>query len=328
MSAAVAAGILIAGCGGAGTTPRTATRDSGSRATAGTSKLEVKAVLRGQLPTAIEDAATAPLDGGRVLLLGGLDAADTSTASITELTGSSAAARGALPTPQHDAEAARIGRYVYVFGGGEISSYDHILRYDPATGVVAQVGTLPTPASDVAVAALGGVAYVVGGYDGTNWLDTILAWRPGGPLRVAGRLPFGLRYAALAADRGRLIVAGGTTPAGVSDAILSFDPATGQVGRIGQLPVALTHASAAQVDGRVLVIGGRRQLAGDQTSMILAVDPDSGITRRVGRLPRALSDASVASVGKTIVVAGGESENGVQRGVLTLTPDLTTAVGG
>lgn len=168
-----------------------------------------------------------------------------------------------------------------MFGGGQLAQYDHILRYDPATGAVSQVGSLPTPASDVAVASLSGTAYVVGGYDGTNWLDTILAWRPGSSPRVVAHLPFGLRYAAIAPDGGNLIVAGGTTPSGLSDAILSFNPATGRVRRIGRLPIALTHASAAQVDGRVLVIGGRRQLAGDQTSLILAVDPDSGITRRV-----------------------------------------------
>ena len=57
----------------------------------------------------------------------------------------------------------RRASYEYVFGGGEASSYDHILRYDPATGVVTRVGKLPTAGSDVAVAALDGTAYVVGG---------------------------------------------------------------------------------------------------------------------------------------------------------------------
>ena len=212
---------------------------------------------------------------------------------------------------------------MYVFGGGQFAQYDHILRYDPATGVVSQVGSLPTPASDVAVASVGGTAYVVGGYDGTNWLDTILAWRPGSPPRVVAHLPFGLRYAAIAADGGRLIVAGGTTPSGISDVILTFNSATGKVLQIGRLPVALTHASAAVVDGRILIIGGRRQLTGEQTSSILAVDPNSGATRRVGQLPLPLSDASTATIGKAVIVAGGESTDGTQRAVLALTPHLS-----
>ena len=134
--------------------------------------------------------------------------------------------------PQHDAQAARLGD-VYVFGGGVVSSYDHILRYDPATDRVAAVGRLPSAASDVAVASLGDTAYVVGGYDGASWLDTILAWRPGSAPRVVGRLPVGLRYAAVAAVGCCLLIVGGTTPRGISDAIVSFDPATGSVSRIG-----------------------------------------------------------------------------------------------
>jgi Kelch motif len=81
-----------------------------------------------------------------------------------------------------------------------VSSFDHILRYDPATRQVSVAGTLPSNASDVAAAALGGTAYVVGGYDGAKPLDTILAWSPsGGSARVVARLPQGLRYAAVAA---------------------------------------------------------------------------------------------------------------------------------
>ena len=123
-----------------------------------------------------------------------------------------------MPIPQHDAQATTIGRYVYVFGGGQVSSYDHVLRYDPARGAVTQVGSLPTPASDVAVAALGATAYVVGGFTGVDPLDTIVAWTPSGPERAAAHLPAGLRYAATAVAGGRLVIAGGTVSGGVSDA--------------------------------------------------------------------------------------------------------------
>ena len=62
----------------------------------------------GELPAAVQDAATAPLGGGGLMLPGGLDATDGSTASITVLVGDTAAQRGALPEPQHDAQATRV----------------------------------------------------------------------------------------------------------------------------------------------------------------------------------------------------------------------------
>lgn len=286
----------------------------------GPARLAFAVTAAGQLPAAVADAAAAPLGQGRFVLLGGLLPDDTSTASIVTIAGGNVVRRDELPVPQHDAQAARIGAYVYVFGGGEVASFDHILRYDPRTGAVAEVGTLPTAASDVAVAALGQTAYVVGGYDGAHWLDSILAWRPGTPPRLVARLPSGLRYAALAAAADRLIIVGGTTPTGVSDSIFSFDPATGTVKRIGRLPVALTHASAASADGAVVVVvGGRRSETGDQTDAVLAVDPVSGAVRRVARLPEPVSDASVVSAGSTVVVAGGQDPAGARQSILALT---------
>ena len=117
--------------------------------------------------------AVAALPGGRIALLGGIDAADTSTANVTVagLRGSQRSA--SLPNAQHDAQAAVLSGQVYVFGGGQFSQYDHILRFDPASGSVTAAGSLPSAESDVAVTQLGGSAYIVGGFDGMNSLDTI-----------------------------------------------------------------------------------------------------------------------------------------------------------
>ncbi len=84
------------------------------------------------------------------MLLGGLDTEDTSTAAITVLApgsqGTSATDTGArLPEPQHDAQAAALGGAVYVFGGGQVESYDHILRYEPGSGRVSLVGIFRSP---------------------------------------------------------------------------------------------------------------------------------------------------------------------------------------
>ena len=145
--------------------------------------------------------------------------------------GSASCRRHACPGPQHDAQAAALGREVYVFGGGVIASYDHILAVSRSGAGARPIGRLPRVQSDVAVATIGGTAYIVGGYDGVEPLDTIVAWRPGGVARVVARLPFGLRYAAVAAVGGKLVIAGGTLADGVSDAILTYDPARRRRGR-------------------------------------------------------------------------------------------------
>ena len=287
----------------------------------------LSATAIGSLPAAVEDAAIAPLTGGRLALLGGINSSDTSTDAIVSLNGGAASQAGTLPAPQHDAQAATLGSYTYVFGGGQFSSYQHILRYDPSSGAVTQVGDLPAPASDVAVVSIGNTAYIVGGYNGVAPLDTIVAWSPGSAPTVVAHLSVGLRYAAVAVAGSRIIIAGGTESGGVSNAIFSFDPANRQVTTLGQLPSPLTHASAAFIDGRVVVIGGRQQVSGGQTASILAIDPSTGAVTTVGQLPQPLSDAAVALTGDRITVAGGDTGNGPQSSILALTPKATVASG-
>lgn len=315
--------VALAACGGSGA-PSTSTHSP-----AGTQHHNpaTRPALRGltvshlgTLPAAVQDPAVAALPDGRVALLGGLDSSQSSTDAVTVLDGGSSTPHGTLPNAQHDAQAAALGSSVYVFGGGQFSEYDHILRYDPATATTAPAGALPTPASDVAVTWIGNTAYIVGGYTGTSFLDTILAWSPGGAPRVVAHLPAGVRYAAAAPANGKVIIVGGTLTGGPSDQILSFDPASGTVSPLGHLPVPLTHASAAFIDGRIIVVGGRRQLDGDQTTAVLAINPRTGAVAVAGRLPEPLSDAAVAASRGRIVVAGGDDGNGPQSSILALTP--------
>jgi galactose oxidase-like protein len=322
-AATLLAAATLAGCGGSSSSTSSSantTRHSGSEA----SRLVLSGVSVapiGTLPAAVQDAAVAPLSDGRVALLGGIDSAQTSTDVVLVLNGGAATEQGTLPNPQHDAQAAPLGSEVYVFGGGQLSSYDHILRYDPSSGVTSQAGALPTPASDVAVVWIRNTAYIVGGYTGAGWLDTIVAWTPGAGPRLVGHLPLGLRYAAVAVAGGRIIIAGGTQSSDTpSDAIYTFDPATGAVSPLGHLPFALTHASAVYIDGRVVLVGGRREAEGGETPTILAIDPATGAVSTVGQLLQPLSDAAVALSGARIIVAGGDNGSGPQSSILALSP--------
>jgi hypothetical protein len=263
----------------------------------------------GELPSARQDAAMAP-DGsaGGVLLVGGLDSEEASLAQVLSISGSRVAEAGSLSTPTHDACASEVGGVVYLFGGGEQSSFSTILRVS-TTGTAVQVGSLPTPASDVACVTVGGTVYVIGGNTGEQPLRTIVAWQPGRSPRVVAELPKPLRYAAAGEVDGRLLIAGGTSGVQASRDIYSFDPEDGTVNSIGQLPYGVTHAAGAPLGGSLLVIGGRGAGAGTQHSGILAVSP-SGTVVAAGRLPQGLSDVSAAAVEGHVIVAGGVDRRG------------------
>jgi YVTN family beta-propeller protein len=274
-----------------------------------TGPLRIGSQAAGSLAAPIQDAAIVTFRR-RILLLGGLDAADTSTADVRTIARGRLRTIGRLPGAFHDGAAVRIGSYVYEFGGGDgIRQLDQILRVDPRTGTAIRVGSLPAPSSDHAAAVLAGQAYIVGGYTGRSWLNTIVAWRPGETARVIAHLATPLRYAAVTAAQGKIVVAGGSLPNGnASRAVYSFDPRGRALHRLDSLPAATTHAGAAALSNRALVIGGRSARADTPTSRIVAIDPKSGRVRVAGHLPRPVSDAAVTTLGRTVLVAGGRGQ--------------------
>ena len=111
--------------------------------------------VTGALPAALQDPAVAAIGGGRVLLLGGLTAADQSTDQILLANTRSARVIGHLPSARHDTAAVRLGRFAYVFGGGTASAQlDDIVRVDPASGSASLVAHLPAASSDSSAAAI------------------------------------------------------------------------------------------------------------------------------------------------------------------------------
>ena len=272
------------------------------------------------LPQPLQDAAAAR-SGSGALVIGGLNAADTSVDDIGFVSVKGDAARGALASARHDAAAVSLGGATYVFGGGDgTRQLNEIVAIGPG-GRPRIAGRLPQPASDVAAAAIGGTAYVVGGYTGTRWLDTILAWRPGGKARIVARLPQALRYAAVTVAGAKLVIAGGSLPSGTaSNAVLVFDPAQNRVRRIGRLPAPTTHAAAAALGDTAYVIGGRGPATGTPTTRIVAVDPVTRTVRWAGSLVRPRSDLAAVALTGRILLVGGRRATGVSGEIAELVP--------
>jgi len=259
----------------------------------------------------------------RALLLGGLTVADVSRANAVLVSPAGESPAGMLPTAVHDTAAARIGSYVYAFGGGTNSGAqsDQIVRLRGGGGTSTIVGRLPAASSDQAAAAVGGTAYIVGGYTGTRWLDTIVAWRPGSKARVVARLPSPLRYAAVAAVGGRLVIAGGSLEDGTASArVLEYTPGGGRVARIGSLPAETTHAAAAALGGLAYVIGGRGARSGSVTRRVVSIDPRTHVVRIAGTLSQPRSDLSALSLGARILLVGGRGPGGTLDGISELEP--------
>ena len=269
------------------------------------SQLAVRVV--GHLPTPAARVSVVALPEGEIAALGGLTAGGSSD---QVLVGKPSALRhaGTLPVATHDAAAALLGGRVFLFGGGQTTSFDAIDRLDPATGAVKRVGTIGEPLSDLGAATVGSVTYLVGGYTGATWATAIQRFVPGHVPSVVGRLPAGLRYAGVASLGGRVYVAGGATTAGTSSAILSFDPSRGSVRRIGTLPHPVAHGALVALGQSLYLIGGT-DAAGSPLATVVRIDPRTGKTTTAGSLPHPIADAGAAATGGAIVVVGGKSTN-------------------
>jgi DNA-binding beta-propeller fold protein YncE len=333
VAAVVIARLVVGGGGNGSSGPSGSTTTAAERTHGKPPARRAHAVLRlaerslAALPEPLQDAAFAPLDGGRTVLLGGLTAADTSSDSILVAAGAGARRVGALPGPLHDAAAVRIGSFAYLFGGGDgVRQLDAILRVDPRTGRTEVVGRLPAPSSDQSAAEIDGTAYVIGGFTGSEWLNTVVAWRPGSRAHVVARLPTAVRYAAVAAAGGKIVVAGGSLPNGTAgDAVLVFDPATGRVARVARLPAPTTHAAAAAIGDVAYVIGGRGTAVGTPTDRIAALDLATGRVRAAGRLASPRSDLAAVASGTRILLAGGRGPTGTESSISELVPEREMA---
>src|SRR5262249_43945097 len=112
------------------TTPRTTTRARPVSRRAPTALAER---ATGSLPAPLQDPSF--VNSGRaVLLLGGLNAADTSVDTVISAGFHGARTIGRLPSVRHDTAAAALGNGVYVFGGGNgPGQLDEIVRVDSAS---------------------------------------------------------------------------------------------------------------------------------------------------------------------------------------------------
>jgi Kelch motif len=298
---------LLLGCGTGGCRDH---RPSARRSAHARGIVGLRVAQTGRLPAPVQLPGLARTNDGRVVAVGGLDAADASIADVTQVLPAPARVLARLPVAGHDIGATAIGDTVYAFGGGTPGAALATITALDGRGSVRGAGRLPAAMSDTSAVTLGATAYVVGGETGSMALDSVLAFRPGRGTSVVARLPHPVRYAAAAAIGSRLYVAGGTTGTHAWRDIVAVDPGAHRARVVGRLPRALAHAAAAALSGTLYVIGGRSDALDDQQAAIWAFDPRTRRLRRAGRLPVALSDLAAVTSAGAIVVVGGRDRVG------------------
>jgi hypothetical protein len=312
-----AVAVLLAACtAGCGTHGRRAPAPPPSRAPAPRSSAPASRTVRlhitgrGTLPAAVQLPGLARTTDGRVVAVGGLDAADASTATLTRVLPAPARATGRLSPAAHDIGTAAIGRTVYAFGGGTATGPIATITALGGRHPPRAVGRLPVAMSDTTAVTLGHAAYVIGGFTTTAPLRSVLAFRPGRGVGVVASLPHPVRYAAAAAIGRRIYVAGGTTGTHAWRDIVAVDPRARRTRIVGRLPRPIAHAAGATLNGLFYILGGRGDALDAQRSAIWAFDPRTRRLRRAGRLPLALSDLAAVADGRRLVVVGGRDRAG------------------
>lgn len=264
----------------------------------------VTRLVSARLPAAVS-GETALTQGEGVLVIGGLDASDVSTAAVTELrpAGAKLVPAGSLSQPRHDTAAAVLAGNVLVFGGGSVAELDSIesLRRGGAGQVI---GRLPSTRSDLSAVTIGARAYVLGGYGGQSPLAAVLQTADGLSFATVASLPVPFRYAAVVAVGQTIYTFGGELASGSdTDAIQAIETGTGRARVVGRLSHPLSHASAVLLGGRIYLLGGTvRERA---TSAIVSFDPSTSTVRPAGRLPFAVTNAAADQVGGIGYLIGG-----------------------
>jgi N-acetylneuraminic acid mutarotase len=271
--------------------------------------------------------AIAVVDGTDVLVMGGIDANQSSSTGVFRLdpTVGSLSQTGTLAVATHDAAGAAIGGRAFVFGGGAQTVVDAVQSVAPS-GPASTAAHLPQRRADLAAVKIGNTVYLVGGYDGTTATQDVLATTDGISFTVVARLPVGVRYPAVVAAGNTIYVAGGEWAGTPSADIQAVDVATHRARVVGRLPEPRSQAAAFAIAGKLYVAGGVTTKG--PSSDILRFDARHATFVAAGSLPAPVADAAVAVVGNRAYLIGGESPAPVSGVVVvseTTTPAATLA---
>lgn len=171
--------------------------------------------VSGRLPTPRSDLVSVTVDG-RVIVIGGYDAASPAVADIlVSRHGRSWAVLGRLRIPVRYTAAAVADGAIWVFGGERSGvMVDAVQRVDLRTGRVRLIGRLPHPLGHAAAVAVGRRVLVIGGRTSSTRVTEQMWWFDPAQedFHPAGRLPAPLADTAAVTTGRAAYLIGGETP--------------------------------------------------------------------------------------------------------------------
>lgn len=294
----------------------------------------------GQLPQGILGNALAMGPSGSPISVGGYTGQVSITNIYSLLPRVSSVAN--LPVRTHDAATGFIGNTLYVYGGGQATSYNSVVAVE--NGSAKTVATLSRPLSDAVSVPLTvdgqkGLA-LVGGYDGSVFRTGVVFMTvTGTPTTGTGGgssvgVPSGgrvwkplfnlktpVRYAAVTSTSNSLYIAGGLKEQGLSNNVYAWSASTKQLHTITALSAGFQKA-ALFVAGPYLILIGGEAAGGVPMSRILEIDTRTGKSKAAGNFPTPIADMGYTQTASRGYLAGGVttvSGEGAARSVYEIT---------
>jgi hypothetical protein len=346
--AAVAVGLLVAGCAGSRTpTPApTATRAAAvtpSAATFGATLASTAApsATPAKAPTATPTGAmthgrsthtATPLAGGRVLVAGGyFDALPITLADLYDPQTGTFSATGAMATARGFGTATRLSDGRVLFAGGDPGKWNFAGSliasaelYDPATGTFSPTGLMTTARNlHTATLLLDGRVLITGGSDTFGHaVATAELYDPAtGRFSPTGSTAAarGFQTASLLLD-GRVLIVGGNDQgwgAGFLASAEIYNPRTGKFTATGPMTTErASHTATVLPDGRVLIAGGASSNGPESLASAEIYNPKTGKffpTRGPMAAARTFHAATLLADGR-VLVTGGTADGWVYSG--------------
>lgn len=278
----------------------------------------------GSMSTARVNHTASLLGNGSVLVTGGTNGSNTSSATAElydpnagtfKPTGSMTAARAC-----HTATVLNNG-YVLIAGGGSgsIPAMASAELYNTNNGTFAPTGTMITAhACHTATLLNDGMVLITGGFDATgNAGATAELYDPThGTFASAGNMStIRVYHAATLLSNFQVLVAGGAGPRGIDlTAAEIFDPQNGSFTPTGKMQVARAYHTATLLNGGNVLVAGGLGLSSAEL-----FDPTSGTFTLTGSMQAARRNSTATLLqGGTVLVAGGLGLSSAE--LFTLTP--------
>jgi hypothetical protein len=238
------------------------------------------------LPKPVEETAAAAL-GGRLYVVGGLDAAGSDLSTTYVFNGRRWSAGPRLPIALDHAAAVVLKNRLYIVGGftnGFASDRTFVLSSSGRSWIAA--GRLRHARGALALASVGGSIFALGGKDSAGVeLGPIEAYRPSAHVWIdTATLPTPRDHSSGFSFHGWACAAGGRSPN--TARVDCYEPGKRRWRRLPDLPIATSGAGAAVLGPEVIVGGGELATEGGSVISQLARLQNGRWTRDTMLVPR------------------------------------------